>query len=413
MRSLCFGIAALTSLISITARSDTIIVHNITVAANPIAAFSNTKVDSILSKINSILERSDYPWDTSCKGIRFRRNGDVIKSSGIPASGSDDQLFAARSTHAPSANIVLALDVTTCVGTSSVDGCGFVGSENFAIQPSIDDASVWLHERGHNMGLPHAEGETQSEFSVPQEWGKRVMFWQVGDRHFGLTANECARYKVKKFGSINEIAAIAAAGTDNGADAEPDLGMLTPKAREAVNPWTHSVDVQKIARDLSEADLASLRKMLESGKPNAAWGKALEILAVRGDVRDEPVIEKVLTMPSPVAAGAMTDEQQDQAVILRQLRLNSIRAAGIFCGKAKTIGCDTKLLPVLASSALIDTVEPELRDAVRLKVIESLTIAGTPAAKTRANELGSQIPAVDFNRVLGGAASIRQKYQIQ
>lgn len=177
--------------------------HRMTVAAGKGISLTNEQVDLILTGMNKIMEGAAYsPWDKECAEVRFERAGDLITHSDLLTTGEDPALFASLKSLAPSAN-VLVVESMTCSGSPGAAGCGVIGTEPMIVQiyAQAFNSSIWLHERGHNVGLLHS-GDSGTDKTVAPEIGKRFMFWQVNVDHTGKTETDCARFEQAKFSSV-------------------------------------------------------------------------------------------------------------------------------------------------------------------------------------------------------------------
>lgn len=119
----------------------------------------------------------------------------------------------------------LALTVAWFSGAA---GCGEIGVEPLvAGQFPGFDAQLWLHERGHNVGLQHSAEGPAPDTSFAQTVGMRFMFWQLGIGHLGKTLNECAHFEHGTLRSMNTVNNAPVVGA---AAASPSGG--SPKAAD-------------------------------------------------------------------------------------------------------------------------------------------------------------------------------------
>jgi hypothetical protein len=240
---------------------------------------------------------------------------------------------------------------------------------------------VWLHERGHSMGLNHPEGEGQPPFTQPEQIAKRVMFWQIALGHFGLNTNECNALLRQQFVSIGIVPEGAAAveavqlGTDI-----PTFG-LTERAFQVVgSPWVHGMPVEAI-KTLDEQDLNSIRTML-SGTPNPYWPNALSVLGFRGEPNDAELIKRALELPMAATIGGSESDQERQAQrTLLTIKLRAPEAMGILANKTK----DPELVERLKNITGLEearrlTQSATGADLLSKSALRGLALSGQPSA---------------------------------
>jgi hypothetical protein len=294
--------------------------------------------------MNIIFRAKSYSWDTACPNVKFVREGHVFSSNKLLKSGSYEQLSENLKNVAPNANTFIVSGVN-CEGYVAA-GCGPIGGEPEIVGASWPgyDAQIWLHERGHNMGLQHSAEGPDDDDQVSQDVGMRIMFWHLGIGHNGKTAQECETFKALTYASETSQTISAAmppgrkglmqsasqtvkntTGPDNtgltapatppsivstaGEASYPDFkeqqdqaaktSGLTPKAFRVVGaPWVEGHPPVKQIRELDPDDIHSIRNLFK-GPPNQYWQASLNTLALIGTASDADLIKRALNKPLP------------------------------------------------------------------------------------------------------------------
>lgn len=379
--------------------------HRLTVAANPLTLVDNVEVDAILDGMNAIIRASRYgdPWDAACPEIEFIRTGDVILDKQLPTIGTFDELEAALKKVVPKANVLIALGIN-CTGITAA-GCGRVGSEPLVVglYPGFDD-QLWLHERGHNVGLQHSAEAPADDASIGDEIGKRFMFWALGDGHVGKTHSDCASFKSSKFASIVKQDNVSSPGTpaiaatiktaemigarseNTSAATEEKLAGMTPAAyRVIAPPWLHGVPVDALKR-LNEKDVESIRTMLR-GNVNQYWPQALTALATIGREDDADLIKRALDLPVAAVTGDMARANRDQFRNVLRSKLTAPSALGILANRTKSSAAVDMLKNAVTIDSARTIVGTESADVFSKQVLHGLSLANTPESKIFMNSV--------------------------
>jgi|HubBroStandDraft_1064217.scaffolds.fasta_scaffold02151_12 hypothetical protein len=397
--------ACLTLSVSLGLRAQTLEQHELTVAANSSLHVSNAEVDTIIQEMNQIIAHKVYNWDQACPNITFKRKGDVQNVPTLALSGSYDELAQELHSKAPGANVMI-VSVISCAGIDAA-GCGTIGQE-----PSIVgqfpgyDAQLWLHERGHAMGLAHsAEGGEDSAY--PPNISMRFMFWQLGVGHTGKIAPECASFATSRFASTTAIPAppsqVAAAPPAPIAPQAPDLAAMASAAHLTVAafkivgaPWVDRMPIDAISR-LAPADLESVRDLLR-GPPNQYWSQAMNTLAIAGNASDVGLIQRALTFPlAAVAPGHASPAVISQARNLLRIKLSAPSALGILAGRTKSDSAVDTLWATAnleTSSKAVGNAGAVATTSLSKSAIGGLSVVSTPKAQQYLNAvLDSQAAA--------------------
>jgi hypothetical protein len=412
------GLLALTLLSPVNARTQ----HVLTVASNPTLALSNDEVDEILTQMNATMATSKYsPWDVPCD-VKLVRNGDVIQSNQLPLQGDYNSLISSLHKIAPSANVLVVSGID-CSGIVAA-GCGLIGGEPLVVgQYQGYDSQLWLHERGHNVGLQHSAEAPAGESTVPQNVGMRFMFWQLGIGHVGKIASECDKYQEPSthLASVVQVqapavppapapAAATLAPSEELATAARSAG-LTPKAYEVVGPpWVHGMPLGLI-KQLSQEDIQSIRSMLSTGVPNPAWPQAIDALAVVGTAEDVKLVQRALNLPvAAVGPGASKESVAEFRNLLR-LKLSAPIALGIIANRTQSESAVETLSQIAQVENATKLVGEGAANALSKSALNGLAVANTPAAAMFLNSTlgigpvpGPQIPQPN-NPPLPGAVA--------
>ncbi|MCK1285413.1 hypothetical protein IVB41_15945 [Bradyrhizobium sp. 44] len=406
-------------------------VHQLTVAANPALLLNNEKIDQIISDMNKMIAAKDYSWSVLCEPVEFVRSGDLIQNSQLPTDGSSRVQIQALKTLAPTANVLITYSID-CNGVGGAVGCGPVGKEPMITVPYPDfDAQLWLHERGHNVGLQHSAEAPTSDDTSPENVGRRVMFWQLGVGHTGMIGKECDAFKDSALRTASRIpqAPVVVAGTaampsaaapKGGPSTAPpaseasaavapalpsvskqieDLAAkagLTVSAFKVIGPpWLHGMPVDQV-KALSADDIASIRKMLE-GDPNQYWPQAISALSLVGNESDVELIKNVLSMPLPALPPNATLVATDQIRNLVRTKLAVPQALGILANRTGS----SSAVDALQNTAQVGNAQESVghlsAQDLSKKSLNGLAIANTDASKSALapiiNPQPSRVPA--------------------
>ena len=275
-------------------------VHSLTVAAQTTLFVKNDEVDKIIAEMNRLITAKSYPWDVACPTILFRRSGDVISNDNLLTYDNYRNLKNNLAQFVPAANVMIVSGID-CLGETAM-GCGVPGEEPLAAGQWLGyDAMVWLHERGHNVGLNHSAEAPADEGNSPQNVAFRFMFWTFGKGHVGKTVTECSIFENSRLPSVTTRFAAAApsnpsnsrlptiqfAGessdnSNSALDSDPAAALaevgrevgLTQAAFNVVGlPWVERAPLEFI-RALKPDDLNSIRTIFRKS-PNQFWPQGI------------------------------------------------------------------------------------------------------------------------------------------
>lgn len=372
---------------------DGIVTHHLRIAASSALPLTNADADAIISKMNATIATQAYSWSVPCPGVQFVRDGDVFHSPSLSTTGTYESLSAELRGISPQSN-VFVVSYLTCEQVNAA-GCGPIGLEPAivgAYWPDYD-YQIWLHERGHNVGLSHSAEAPLDDTQQPPEIALRIMFWQIGDGHNGLTQDECNHFESPSLASISPNTAVVAAappGRQLGPGAQiatavsaavPPVAVpehpaalpvtgntiaqtaaspptpasdeviyaelrkkraqeaaslgLTTKAFEVIgHPWERA-PIEKV-KALGAEDIESIRNLLK-GAPNQYTAQAIAVLGQIGTEADVALIAGTLNRPAAAAPpGPLSTETRQQIRFDLSAKNASAGALGLLAKRIKS-----------------------------------------------------------------------------
>jgi hypothetical protein len=158
----------------------------VTVQRHSTVALSDAEADRILGDMGTILQSDDSPADVATP-VRFVRNGPVqVLPANIPATiQTETDLYALLDA---GTGVKIVQSIQWCGGPGgSIIGCAPVGSPTVNLAAvrftANQEGLIWVHEYGHNTGLPHRTDDPRA-----------VMYPSVGVDHNVVNAAESASY---------------------------------------------------------------------------------------------------------------------------------------------------------------------------------------------------------------------------
>jgi len=158
----------------------------VTVQRHSSVPLSDADADRILGDMGTILQSDDSAADVATP-LRFVRNGPVqLLPANIPAAIQTEADLLALLNAGSGVKIVDA--IRWCGGPGgSIIGCAPVGSPTVNLAAvrftKNQEGLIWVHEYGHNTGLPHRTDDLRA-----------VMYPSVGSDHNVVNAAESARF---------------------------------------------------------------------------------------------------------------------------------------------------------------------------------------------------------------------------
>jgi hypothetical protein len=389
--------------------------HKFIVAAHPSLLVSAQEVDSILGDMGHLMAAKSYAWDVSCPAVNFQRSGNMVSDARLLVTGTWDQLRDNLKHVAPGANVLVVSSIE-CNGIKSA-GCGAIGQEPLIVgQWQGLDSLIWLHERGHNVGLPHSAEAPADDSNTAPDIAWRFMFWRLGPQHVGKDACECLQFENAKLPSIvsnpphatptivgsparcvsTEARSSTGGGfmvAQGGADAQflkqadqkketdTKAGLTEPAAKVVERPWLDGAPLAEI-KQLNKADLDSIRFLLQ-GAPKQGWPQAVQTLGIVGNDADVSLINRTLDFPMPKEPTASTISQ---IRILIQTKLAAPQALGVLANRTRS----DSALQLLANTANLENAtklvgDGTLATSLSKSAIQGLTIANSPSGNSFIN----------------------------
>ncbi len=145
---------------------------------------TNARADQIAADMTTILNTNDGPGDMACTKVRFERDGAVTTFSATTGSINSSANFS--TVIGLPGRVKLVNQINWCgVFLPNVIGCAPVPGDSLAVIrfTQNQEGVLWLHEFGHNMGLPHRNGSTL------------VMNPTIGVNRRMVNSTECAAYR--------------------------------------------------------------------------------------------------------------------------------------------------------------------------------------------------------------------------
>jgi hypothetical protein len=158
----------------------------VTVQRHSTVALTDADADRILADMGTILQSDDSPADVATP-VRFVRNGAVrVLPANVPATIATAADLNALLNAGAGVKIVQA--IRWCGGPGgSIIGCAPVGSPTVNLAAvrftANQEGLIWVHEYGHNTGLPHRTDDLRA-----------VMYPSVGVDHNVVNGAESASF---------------------------------------------------------------------------------------------------------------------------------------------------------------------------------------------------------------------------
>lgn len=123
----------------------------------PTASLTNARADQILADMSTILQVNDGPGDVACN-VAFTRSGNVTTFA--TGTGTINSAADFNAVNGLPGNVKVVDFINWCGGISpGTIGCAPVPGTSFVVERFTlnQEGLLWVHEFGHNKGLPHRD----------------------------------------------------------------------------------------------------------------------------------------------------------------------------------------------------------------------------------------------------------------
>jgi hypothetical protein len=347
----------------------------VTVQRHSTVALSDADADRILADMGTILQSDDSPADVATP-VRFVRNGPVqLLPAAVPAAIQTDADLTALLNAGSGVKIVQA--IRWCGGPGgSIIGCAPVGSPTVNLAAvrftANQEGLIWVHEYGHNCGLPHRTDDLRA-----------VMYPSVGVDHNVVNGAESTSYLA---GPVAVTGEVMASSCMLGAAVQPPQDV-----REFVSQhWIAGIPYEA-ASQYTEEDAKRLLEWLVN-EPEQHEEFLPEIVTTLGFIGSEVAVQPLIDFVQSARASQAVFNAKNAALIHLGDLINKSgsQAALAFLGKvaSDTERANTLAVPrvdIAAAEAGVTGVSaPKLEDlAAELAVSATfgLALAGKPEAQ--------------------------------
>ncbi|WP_288381830.1 hypothetical protein [uncultured Massilia sp.] len=376
---------------------------SVTVHRHSSVALSELDADRILGDMGTILQNDDTGPDVATP-VQFVRNGTVrVLPATVPATIATAADLNALLSAGSGVKIVQA--IRWCGGPGdTIIGCAPVGSGTVNVAAvrftANQEGLIWVHEYGHNCGLPHRTDDPRA-----------VMYPSVGVDHNVVNAAESAAYLAGPVAVTGGVMAASGCNCANG-------GLRAPAdVRDFVQQhWVEGVP-HELASQYGEADAKKLVDWLvnEPERHEQFLGQIVATLGYIGaQIAVQPLIDFV---KSPRTGRAVFNAKNIALIRLGDLANRSgSKAAVEFLAQ---VARDTALARTLAApqaaleqadagKAGLSAVSAEtLASELAVSATFGLALAGTEAARRTVDALkADQNAFASVNQAAGEAARI-------
>lgn len=379
----------------------------VTVQRHSSVALSDADADRILGDMGTILQSDDSPADVATP-LRFVRNGPVqVLPANIPAAIQTQADLVALLNAGSGVKIVDA--IRWCGGPGgSIIGCAPVGSPTVNVAAvrftANQEGLIWVHEYGHNAGLPHRTDDLRA-----------VMYPSVGSDHNVVNGTESASFlagplavggtfmasscevgmaiqaprDVREFVSQHWIAGIPyeAASQYTEQDARVLLEWLVKE------PEQHEEFLPEIVTTLcfigSEAAAQPLIDFVQNARAGRAMFNAKHAALIHlGDLVNKSGSQAALAFLTSVATDM--DKARTLAIPRATVAAAEAAVAGVTAPTLETLGSE---LAVSATFGLALSGKPEAEQAIQGLMAGAATLAPVKAAAVEAAEIARTMRA--------------------
>lgn len=273
---------------------------SVTVHRHSSVALSEAEADRILGDMGTILQNDDTGPDVATP-VQFVRNGAVrVLPATVPATIATAADLNALLTAGSGVKIVGA--IRWCGGPGdTIIGCAPVGSATVNVAAvrftANQEGLIWVHEYGHNCGLPHRTDDPRA-----------VMYPSVGVDHNVVNASESAAYLAGPAAVTGKV--LPASGCNC------DLGGLQAPAdvRDFVQQhWVEGVPYE-LASQYGEADALELLDWLVK-EPERHAEFLPQIVATLGYIGAEVAVQPLIDFVKSPRSGRVVFNAKNIALI--------------------------------------------------------------------------------------------------
>ncbi|MFC5477715.1 hypothetical protein [Massilia suwonensis] len=379
----------------------------VTVQRHSSVPLSDADADRILGDMGTILQSDDSAADVATP-LRFVRNGPVqLLPANIPAAIQTEADLLALLNAGSGVKIVDA--IRWCGGPGgSIIGCAPVGSPTVNLAAvrftENQEGLIWVHEYGHNAGLPHRTDDLRA-----------VMYPSVGTDHNVVNAAESASFlagplavtgefmasscelgmalqpprDVREFVSQHWIAGIPyeAASQYGEQDARLLLEWLVKE------PEQHEEFLAEIVTTLcfigSELAVQPLIDFVQNGRAGRAMFRAKHAALIHmGDLVNKSGSQAGLAFLIDLATD--TDKTRTLAIPRATVAAAEAAVAGVSAPTLEMLGNE---LAVSATFGLALSGKPEAEQAIQGLMAGTATLAPVKAAAAEAAEIARTMRA--------------------
>jgi hypothetical protein len=246
-----------------------LVTHNWAVSRFTTSTLNNADADRITADATTVAQVSDGPGDVACN-IRMARTGNVTTfatGTGAINSGADFSAVIGLP-----GRVKVVNQINWCGGLiPNVIGCAPVPGNSFAVvrfTPALEGI-LWLHEFGHNKGLPHRND------------ANAVMAPSIASTRLHLNTTECNALRVTPM--LDEPVAIMASAAVH--DELPDIEEFVRQI------YFHGVPFED-ASQYGPDVIPILEQMLQDPAEMEYWGTIVVTIGMIGEPEGtEPLID--------------------------------------------------------------------------------------------------------------------------
>lgn len=390
------------------------VIHKLVIAARNERIITEDRANDLIQSMNDLIHRSN----SKCSGVTFIKDGPVHYNSNLKIIGSVSDIADNLDQNEPTANALVVVSMDYCAGKIMLSGCAPVGAQGSAMLVRDDKVRapvVWVHERGHVMGLDHvAEGVEQNKASADDV--ANVMYWQALPAAHLLTPPQCTAYfnpGVALIGAsaaptirVNDSTPAAPASQPKAAPGtavtptEDIPQTLTQRARDALygESWVHGMPLASV-QALENNDVASIAKGMDPNKPLPAWDHMLAILAYKGSPDFLDIAQNIISLPDigvPEYSKSATDKElasfeqkSEQQNSLIRAKVFIPTALGIYAYQSKDVRAASFLSALANKTTSLNIVGEDLADDVSNAAVAGLAIGAAKDGNSKLNDIGA------------------------